>query len=99
LRKYGQPWVTVTLKIKFADFVIISRGQSLPEVVSNRAELDRIAMSLLGKTMPLPKAVRLLGGVNFCLADGPRRKPADRTFFLNSAYSPLFYHADDLRFG
>ena len=52
---------TVTLKIKFADFEIISRSQSFPEAISDRAELARASVSLLEKSMPLPKAVRLLG--------------------------------------
>jgi DNA polymerase-4 len=52
---------TVTLKIKFADFEIMSRSQSLPGTVSDRAELERVSVALLEKSMPLPKAVRLLG--------------------------------------
>jgi DNA polymerase-4 len=52
---------TVTLKIKFADFEIISRSQSQPATVSDRAELDHVSVGLLEKSMPLPKAVRLLG--------------------------------------
>jgi DNA polymerase-4 len=52
---------TVTLKIKFADFEIISRSQSQPTTVSDRAELDHVSVGLLEKSMPLPKAVRLLG--------------------------------------
>jgi DNA polymerase-4 len=52
---------TVTLKVKFADFEIISRSQSLPGVVSDRAELDRVSVGLLRNLMPMSKAVRLLG--------------------------------------
>ncbi|QND72698.1 DNA polymerase IV [Tardiphaga robiniae] len=52
---------TVTLKVKFADFEIMSRSQSMPTAVSNRGELERVAISLLERSMPLPKAVRLLG--------------------------------------
>ena len=52
---------TVTLKIKFADFEIISRSQSLPRAVADRAELENVSVALLRKSMPLPKAVRLLG--------------------------------------
>jgi DNA polymerase-4 len=50
---------TVTLKIKFADFGIISRSQSFSE--SGREELERASIALLEKSMPLAKAVRLLG--------------------------------------
>jgi DNA polymerase-4 len=52
---------TVTLKVKFADFESISRSQSLNGPVESRTELERVAIGLLEKLMPLPKAVRLLG--------------------------------------
>jgi DNA polymerase IV len=52
---------TVTLKIKFADFEIISRGRSVSSAVANRGDLARLAIGLLENAMPLPKAVRLLG--------------------------------------
>lgn len=52
---------TVTLKVKFADFEIITRSRSASSVVSNRDELANLAIGLLEENMPLPKAVRLLG--------------------------------------
>jgi DNA polymerase IV len=52
---------TVTLKIKFADFEIISRGRSVSSAVANRGDFARLAIGLLENAMPLPKAVRLLG--------------------------------------
>jgi DNA polymerase IV len=52
---------TITLKIKFADFEIISRSQSFAQAISDRAELERTSIALLERSMPLPKAVRLLG--------------------------------------
>ena len=52
---------TVTLKVKFADFEIMSRSRSVPAAVGNRDELERLAVDLLQAAMPLPKAVRLLG--------------------------------------
>jgi DNA polymerase-4 len=52
---------TVTLKIKFADFETISRSQSLCDPVDSRPELERVAIGLLERLMPTPKAVRLLG--------------------------------------
>jgi DNA polymerase-4 len=66
---------TVTLKIKFADFEIISRSQSLPEAVSNRSALDRVAIGLLQKMMPMPKAVRLLGVSLSALQNGDSESP------------------------
>jgi DNA polymerase-4 len=52
---------TVTLKIKFADFEIITRSRSVSSTVANRGDLARLAIGLLENAMPLPKAVRLLG--------------------------------------
>jgi DNA polymerase-4 len=52
---------TVTLKIKFADFEIITRSRSLLAPVAGRDELERLACGLLEAEMPLPKRVRLLG--------------------------------------
>jgi DNA polymerase IV len=52
---------TVTLKVKFFDFEIISRSQSLQSAISNRTDLEQVAVGLLRNLMPLPKAIRLLG--------------------------------------
>ena len=52
---------TVTLKVKFADFEIMSRSRSVPAIVESRDALERLAIGLLKSAMPLPKAVRLLG--------------------------------------
>ena len=52
---------TVTLKVKFADFEIMSRSRSVPTAVGSRDDLLRLANGLLEAAMPLPKAVRLLG--------------------------------------
>jgi DNA polymerase-4 len=57
----GNRGKTVTLKVKFSDFEIISRSQSYPEPIADHDELARASISLLQKSMPLPKAVRLLG--------------------------------------
>ncbi|MEY9364359.1 DNA polymerase-4 [Bradyrhizobium yuanmingense] len=52
---------TVTLKIKFADFEIITRSRSVAASVAGRDDLERLACGLLEAEMPLPKRVRLLG--------------------------------------
>ena len=52
---------TVTLKVKFADFEIISRSQSVSDPLGSRPELEGVAIGLLERLMPTPKAVRLLG--------------------------------------
>jgi DNA polymerase IV len=52
---------TMTLKVKFNDFEVLTRSRSVPASVSSRAELERLAVTLLHNQMPLPKPVRLLG--------------------------------------
>jgi impB/mucB/samB family C-terminal domain len=50
---------TVTMKVKFADFEIMSQSRSVPTAGGNRDDLERLAVSLLEGTLPLCKAVRL----------------------------------------
>jgi DNA polymerase-4 len=52
---------TVTLKLKYADFLQITRSQSLRGVIEARAELERIALELLRAKFPVTKGIRLLG--------------------------------------
>jgi DNA polymerase IV len=52
---------TVTLKVKFSDFEIITRSRSVPVAVSSPADLERLSVALLQNETPVPMAVRLLG--------------------------------------
>jgi DNA polymerase IV len=52
---------TVTLKVKYSDFQIISRSRTLAAAVDGREALERISLELLGALMPALKGVRLLG--------------------------------------
>jgi len=52
---------TVTLKLKFNDFEIITRSRSVPVAVSSRSDLERLSVALLQNEMPVTKPVRLLG--------------------------------------
>jgi DNA polymerase IV len=52
---------TVTLKMKFNDFEIITRSRSVPVAIPSRSDLERLSVTLLQNEMPLPKPVRLLG--------------------------------------
>jgi DNA polymerase IV len=52
---------TVTLKVKFADFEIMTRSRSILGTVASRADLARLAIAILEHEAPLPKPVRLLG--------------------------------------
>ena len=52
---------TVTLKIKFADFQIITRSRSLPVPIPDRSTLATISAEILAVQFPMRKGVRLIG--------------------------------------
>jgi DNA polymerase-4 len=52
---------TVTLKVKFADFQIITRSRSRVAPISDRSTLASISAELLTAQFPLRKGVRLIG--------------------------------------
>ncbi len=52
---------TVTLKVKYADFQIITRARSLGAPLACLGDLQAAALALADSVFPLPKAVRLLG--------------------------------------
>ncbi len=52
---------TVTLKVKFADFQIITRSRSCLAPISDRSTLASISAELLATQFPLRKGVRLIG--------------------------------------
>lgn len=52
---------TVTLKLRYADFVTPTRARSLPDPVASREELLAIGCDLLDTLIPDPRGVRLLG--------------------------------------
>jgi DNA polymerase IV len=52
---------TVTLKVKYADFQIITRSRTLPAAIATQTALEEISLDLLEQIMPARKGVRLLG--------------------------------------
>jgi DNA polymerase-4 len=52
---------TVTLKVKFADFELISRSRTLAGTIGSHTELESVSIELLKSLFPMEKAVRLLG--------------------------------------
>lgn len=52
---------TVTLKVKYADFQIITRSRTLPAAVASHDELAQVSLDLLDALFPVPKGIRLLG--------------------------------------
>ena len=52
---------TVTLKVKFNDFELITRSRTLAASIESRPDLESVTLDLLKLVFPLEKAVRLLG--------------------------------------
>lgn len=62
LRRHGLKGRTVQLKLRFADFVTISRAQTLPQATDITSELWRAALGLFEQRLPHPlPPVRLIG--------------------------------------
>jgi DNA polymerase-4 len=70
---------TVTLKVKFRDFQILTRAKSLDRAVAGRDEFLDIGCALLRTLMPLAKSVRLLGLTLSNLSEGgePEAEPLE----------------------
>ncbi len=67
---------TVTLKVKFADFQIITRSRSCITPISDSSALASISAELLATQFPMPKGVRLLGiSLSSLCADSPQVDP------------------------
>ena len=67
---------TVTLKVKFADFELISRSRTGAGPIGNREELEVATSGLLRVIFPTEKAVRLLGISVSAFVDAQDESPA-----------------------
>ena len=61
LALHGLAGRVVTVKVKFSNFEVISRQQSLPVPVQTAEEISRVARRLLSADLVGTRAVRLLG--------------------------------------
>jgi DNA polymerase IV len=52
---------TVTLKVKYADFELITRRRTLEHILDDPAEIEAVAGALLEQLSPFAKGIRLLG--------------------------------------
>ena len=52
---------TVTLKVKYADFTLITRSKSFASFVPDQAAFEAAGQGLLGSLLPVAKGIRLLG--------------------------------------
>ena len=74
---------TVTLKLKFNDFRIITRSTSGAEWVQTRTAFAATAHALLEAELPLPRPIRLMGLTLSNLAGAEDPKPAPDTAQLS----------------
>jgi DNA polymerase-4 len=69
---------TVTLKVKFNDFEIITRSRSVPVPVLSRDDLEWISIALLQHEVPYPNPVRILGvSLSSLLGEEPEEPQLD----------------------
>jgi len=61
MRQKGLKGKTITLKVKYSDFVQITRSVTLPKSIDDGSEIYSVACRLLEKTRVTKKPVRLLG--------------------------------------
>jgi DNA polymerase IV len=66
---------TVTLKVKYRDFQILTRARSLDRAVADREEFLDIGCALLRTLMPTGKGIRLLGLTLSNLTEGAHAEP------------------------
>jgi DNA polymerase-4 len=75
LRRHGVAGKTVTLKVKYHDFLQVTRSETLPEVTDDGREIFRRCCGLLNKTEVGKRPVRLLGiSVSHLRAQGEKRQ-------------------------
>ena len=77
----GQPGApvrgrTVTLKLKYTDFRLMTRSVSMPHCVGDKAEFGMLARGLLDAVLPLPMPIRLMG-LTLSALDGSKHSPAE----------------------
>jgi DNA polymerase-4 len=66
---------TVTLKVKYGDFQIVTRANSLPRMIADKAEFLAVGTALLKALLPAEKGIRLLGLTLSGLAEGSAADP------------------------
>lgn len=69
MRGQGSSWKTVTLKVKYADFQIITRSRTAAAPIATASEMKTITLALLDPLFPTEKGIRLLGVTVSSFAD------------------------------
>ena len=61
IERNGAKGRTVTLKLKYNDFVLNTRAKSVPYLVADKKAFAVLARELLEEQLPLPRPIRLMG--------------------------------------
>ena len=77
---------TVTLKLRYSDFSLVTRARSVTQAVSGKAEFAAIGHALLEEMLPLPQPIRLMG-LTLSSLEGQADEPASGP---QPAQLPLF---------
>jgi DNA polymerase-4 len=72
---------TVTVKVKFADFHLVTRSRSLPTAIAQHEQLWRLSIDLVRTLLPTAKGIRLLGVTVSNFDQGPAADPDDLPLF------------------
>jgi DNA polymerase-4 len=71
---------TVTLKLKFTDFRLMTRAKSSPTPIADKREFAQVSRAILDEALPLPLPIRLMGltlsGLEGEADDEPAREDA-----------------------
>jgi DNA polymerase-4 len=66
---------TVTLKVKFANFQVITRSRTGQTPIGARSELEQLGYALLEPLFPVPRGIRLLGVSLSTFGEAAKRDP------------------------
>ncbi|MDD3799038.1 MAG: DNA polymerase IV [Novosphingobium sp.] len=61
IERAGAHGRTVTLKLRYADFTLVTRARSVAHLVSGKTEFSALGHALLEEMLPLPQPIRLMG--------------------------------------
>ena len=76
IERAGAKGRTVTLKLKYTDFRIMSRARTVAAPIASREEFSAIARALLDEVLPLPLPIRLMG-LTLSRLEGVEAAPAE----------------------
>ncbi|OCC23687.1 DNA polymerase IV [Croceicoccus estronivorus] len=68
---------TVTLKLRYTDFSLVTRARSVTHAVADKEEFRALGQALLEEMLPLPQPIRLMGLTLSSLEGGQQEREKD----------------------